>query len=190
MNSLDLILIVVVAFSVFTGFMGGLARVGIGFAATLLGILFGFWFYSIPAGWLSVYLGPGTAANLLGFFMVFLLFVIGGHIVGGILARLFKWVGLSWLDRLLGAGFGFVRGGLLVIAIVTSITAFAPNPPPRFMVQSKIMPYATHGASVLASMAPSSLKDPFYASVEKLRRLWSEGIRLDRQPKKLESQEL
>jgi len=189
-NSLDLILTVIVAFSVFTGFMGGLARVGVGFAATLLGIFFGFWFYEIPAGWLSAYLGRGTAANLLGFFTVFALFVIGGHIVGGILARLFKWVGLSWLDRLLGAGFGFVRGGLLVIAVVTAITAFAPNPPPQFMVQSKIMPYATHAASVLAAAAPSSLKDPFYASVEKLRRLWSEGIHLDQQPKKLKSQEI
>jgi membrane protein required for colicin V production len=189
-NSLDLILAIIVAFSVFAGFMGGLARVGIGFVATLLGIFFGFWLYGIPAGWLSEYLGNGAAANLLGFFMVFALFVIGGHIVGGMLARLFKWVGLSWLDRLLGAGFGFIRGGLLVIAVVTVITAFAPNPPPRFMVQSKIMPYATHAASVLAAMAPRSLKDPFYASVEKLRRLWSEGMRFDRQPTKLKPQEI
>ena len=36
--------------------------------------------------------------------------LIVGAIVGRILAKFFKWAGLSWLDRLLGGAFGVVRG--------------------------------------------------------------------------------
>jgi membrane protein required for colicin V production len=189
-NALDLVLIVIVAFSVIAGFTAGFARVGVGLAAALLGVFCGFWLYGIPAGWLAEYLGPGAAANLLGFFLVFAIFVIAGGVLGGILARVFKWIGLSWLDRMLGAGAGFIRGAFLVIAVVTVITAFAPNPPPRFMVQSRVMPYAAHAASVLAATAPRSLKEPFHTSVEKLRRMWSDGVRFDRRPARLKSQEI
>jgi len=189
-NALDLVLIVIVAFSVIAGFMAGFARVGVGLAATLLGVLCGFWLYGIPAGWLAEYLGPGAAANLLGFFLVFAIFVIAGGVIGGILARVFKWIGLSWLDRLLGAGAGLARGALLVVAVVTVITAFAPSPPPRFMAQSRVMPYAAHAASVLAATAPRSLKEPFYLSVEKLRRMWSNGVHFNPRPARLKPQEL
>jgi membrane protein required for colicin V production len=189
-NALDLVFIVIVAFSVIAGFMAGFARVGVGLAATLLGVLCGFWLYGIPAGWLAEYLGPGAAANLLGFFLVFAIFVIAGGVIGGILARVFKWIGLSWLDRLLGAGAGLARGALLVVAVVTVITAFAPSPPPRFMAQSRVMPYAAHAASVLAATAPRSLKEPFYLSVEKLRRMWSNGVHFNPRPARLKPQEL
>jgi len=189
-NALDLVFIVIVAFSVIAGFMAGFARVGVGLAATLLGVLCGFWLYGIPAGWLAEYLGTGAAANLLGFFLVFAIFVIAGGVIGGILARVFKWIGLSWLDRLLGAGAGLARGALLVVAVVTVITAFAPSPPPRFMAQSRVMPYAAHAASVLAATAPRSLKEPFYLSVEKLRRMWSNGVHFNPRPARLKPQEL
>jgi membrane protein required for colicin V production len=186
---LDILLILVVAFSVVTGFTAGFARVGIGFAATVMGILAGFWFYGIPAGWLSEYLGRGAAANLLGFFLVFAVFVILGNIVGTLLSRMFKWAGLTWLDRCIGAGFGFLRGMVLVVAVVTVITAFAPNPPPPFMVNSRIMPYATHAGSAFAAMAPRGLKDSYHGSVSALRRIWSDNIRVHT-PQRLKEQTL
>ena len=57
------------------------------------------------------YVSSRAIANLIGFFVdlrgaVLML----GAIVGRILAKFFKWVGLSWLDRLLGGAFGLVRG--------------------------------------------------------------------------------
>jgi membrane protein required for colicin V production len=187
---LDILLLLIVVFSVVTGFMGGFARVGIGFIAAIAGVLAGFWFYGIPAGWLAEYLGPGAAASLLGFFLVFLVFVVAGHLTGMLLSRVFKWVGLTWLDRIVGAGFGFVRGVVIVVAVVTVITAFAPNPPPRFLVNSRIMPYATRAGSAFAAMAPRELKDSYHFSVNKLRRIWSDNIRIHANPRKLAEQTL
>jgi membrane protein required for colicin V production len=186
-NFLDFLLIVIVGYSVISGFMAGFARVSIGFLATLFGVLFGFWFYRMPAAFLQEYLKSETASNLLGFFIVFTAFVIAGGIVAKILSRAFKWAGLTWLDRLLGAGAGFVRGGFLAVAIVTVITAFAPNPPPDFIVRSKIMPYASAAGSVFAAIAPRQLKDGYRQSLAKLQSMW-DNVKIPEKPGKLKGE--
>ena len=70
-NLLDILLVIIVAASVVTGFMAGFARVGIGFIAAISGDLFGFWFYGIPAEWFHSTSNRETLSNLLGFFVVY-----------------------------------------------------------------------------------------------------------------------
>jgi membrane protein required for colicin V production len=173
-NYLDYILLVILGWSVITGFMAGFTRIGIGFAATVLGILFGMWFYDIPAAWVSEYLRSDTAANLLGFFVVFTLFLMTGALAGQILGKAMKTVGLSFLDRLGGAAFGFVRGAFVVVGVVTVLTAFAPQPPPRVIVESRVLPYATTAGNVLAWLAPAPVKDAYNKTMDRLRRAWAE----------------
>ena len=52
----------------------------------------------------------------------FIVLFIGTLIIGGIVAwmlsKLVKWVGLGWLDGLLGGLFGVLRGVLVVLALV------------------------------------------------------------------------
>ena len=82
-NLLDIILVVIVAASVITGFLAGFARVGIGFLATIAGLLLGFWFYGIPAAWIHDHgVHSEAASNLLGFFLVFLACTTLGHALG------------------------------------------------------------------------------------------------------------
>lgn len=187
MNFLDFLLLIITGYSVVAGFMAGFARVGVGFAAALFGVMFGLWFYRLPGAFLQEYLQSETASNLLGFFVVFTAFIILGGIVAKVLSTAFKWVGLSWFDRLLGAGAGFVRGVFLAVAVVTVITAFAPNPPPDFIVRSKIMPYASSAANVFAAMAPRQLKDSYHQSLAKMRSLWYNSS-LSRKPGKLKGE--
>ncbi len=187
MNLLDFILIVLVGYSVVGGFLAGFARVGIGFAATIVAILCGFWFYGVPGRFLEEYVHSPAAANLLGFLVVFTLIVLAGGVLARILSAVFKWSGLSWLDRLLGGAFGFVRGVVLALAIVTVITAFAPNPPPRFIVDSKLMPYTTSAGNILAALAPRELKDNYHESVAKLEQMW-DGVKFSRKPAKLKGE--
>ena len=52
MNLLDLLLAVILGISVATGFMAGFARVGVGFIASISGLIFGFWYYNVPATWM------------------------------------------------------------------------------------------------------------------------------------------
>ena len=174
MNLLDFVLGLLLAWSVIAGFMAGFTRVAIGFAATVAGVLFGFWFYYLPAGWIRGFISSPAASNLLGFFVVFALFVLAGALAGKILSRMLKLVGLSFFDRLGGAAFGFVRGAVLVVAVVTVITAFAPSPPPGMIVKSKVLPYASTAASIMSAAAPRTLKDQYRKSLDRLKRIWEE----------------
>jgi membrane protein required for colicin V production len=171
-NFLDFLLLAIVVWSVIGGFTAGFARVSVGFAATVVGIFCGFWFYRIPGSFLADYLRSATAANLVGFFVVFALVVLAGGVVSKVLSRMFRWAGLSWLDRLLGAAFGFVRGALLAVAVATVVTAFAPKPPPRFIVDSQVMPYAGTAGNVFAALAPSELREGYHDTLGKLREIW------------------
>jgi len=115
---LDLVLVAIVGGSVVSGFLTGFARAAVGFAATVTGILFGFWFYGIPAAWIRGYVSSPTFSNVAGFLVVFFAFALLGALIGKVLSKLFKWTGLSWLDRIMGAGFGLVRGGVAAAAFV------------------------------------------------------------------------
>jgi membrane protein required for colicin V production len=178
MNLLDLLLVIVIGISVATGFMAGFARVGIGFIATISGLLFGFWYYSVPALWLNEHWKmSANAANMLGFFIVFFMFLTAGAMIGKLLAKLFKWTGLTWLDRVLGGLFGLVRGALLAIVAVAVMMAFAPKPLPNWMVGSEVLPYVVDTSNLCSKMAPTAVKEAFRDSMFEIRKLWEEELR-------------
>ncbi len=177
MNWIDGLLILVVALSILSGFAAGFARVGVGFIATILGIFLGFWCYGIVGEYVLDYVSSRAIANLVGFFAIFVGLALVGAIVGAILARFFKWAGLSWFDRLLGGAFGAVRGIVIAIALVTVLLAFAPSPPPHSVTDSKVLPYVSEASSVLAAMTPHEIKDAFRDTEDKAREAWSENAR-------------
>ncbi len=177
MSFLDLVLIAIVGGSIVSGFLAGFARAGVGFLAAITGVLFGFWFYGIPAAWVHKFISSVAVSNLVGFLVVFVACVTLGGLIGLLLSKLFKWTGLSWLDRLMGAGFGFVRGGLIAVAFVSVLLAFTPRPVPAWMTGSFLLPYAIDTSNVLASLAPRALKDPVRDSVREIRQAWDDQVR-------------
>jgi membrane protein required for colicin V production len=170
---IDLVLALVIASSALTGFAAGFARVGVGFAALIVGMFCGFWFYGIVAAYVIDYVASRAIANLIGFFVILIGVLILGAIVGRILAKFFKWVGLSWLDRLLGGAFGVVRGFLIAAVMVTVLLAFSPSPPPPSVVDSKLLPYVINVSDVLAAVTPREIKDSFYATKDRVKAVWS-----------------
>jgi len=177
---LDLIVLVFVAASVVGGFVAGFARSGIGFLAAIFGVLCGFWFYGVPAAAIRKYIHSATASNLIGFFVVYLCVVLAGALIGKLLAKLLKWSGLSWLDRLMGAMFGLVRGALVAVAFIAVLLAFTPKPTPNWMVNSTVLPYAIDASNTLAALAPNTIKDAFRESVREIRKIWDEQLRVAR----------
>ena len=177
MSFLDLVLIAIVGGSVVSGFLAGFARAGVGFLAAITGVLFGFWFYGVPAVWIHTFVHSVAVSNLVGFLVVFVACVALGGLIGLLLSKLFKWTGLSWLDRLMGAGFGFVRGGLIAVAFVSVLLAFTPRPVPAWMTGSFLLPYAIDTSKVLAALAPRALEDPVRDTVREIRQAWDDEVR-------------
>lgn len=177
MSLLDLLLLTIVGGSIVLGFFAGFARAGVGFLSAVAGVLFGFWFYGVPAAWIHRYVPSSTFAKIAGFFAVFLVCAAIGALFGKLLSKLFQWTGLSWLDRIMGAGFGFVRGAIVAVALVSVLMAFSPKPVPKWMTGSYFLPYAIDASNVVASIAPRALKDSVRQTVAEIRQAWEDEVR-------------
>jgi membrane protein required for colicin V production len=161
--------------------MAGFARVGVGFIASISGLFFGFWYYNVPATWLREHWTMSVnLSNMLGFFVVFLMFLTAGAMIGKLLSKLFKWTGLGWLDRLLGGAFGLLRGALLAVICVAVIMAFTPKPLPTWMVGSQVLPYVLDASNACSKLAPNAVKEAFRDSMFEIRKMWQEELQKKR----------
>jgi membrane protein required for colicin V production len=183
MSLLDILLVIIIGGSVVLGFMTGFAKVGIGFVATICGLLFGFWFYAMPAAWFHSFISSTTICNVLGFLVVFLAFEILGALIAMIVSKVLRWTGLSFFDRFLGAVFGFVRGSLVGVAFVAILMAFAPHPLPNWMVNSVMLPYAVDASNIVAAVAPKALTDGFHTALAEIRKDWDDQLKKSQRKK-------
>lgn len=173
LNWLDISLVLVILWSAFSGLRAGLARVVIGLVATLVGLVAGFWCYRLVAVKLLPWVKTETFANILGFLFVLTVALLLGAAVGSFLSRIFKWIGLSWFNHLLGGLAGVLRGALIISALLDFFVAFSPSPTPTVLEQSQVLPYVSHVSAWLVGMAPRELKDAFTQQLQNLRQLWS-----------------
>jgi len=178
MNWLDVVLLLVLAGSVVTSFSTGLAREVVGLVSLVAALVLAIWFYGTAGSFLRPYVSSPGVANFCGFLMVFCGVLVLGALVGRVLGRMMKVAGLSFVDRLLGAGFGIVRGLLISIALVLALLAFTPGKsPPNAVVHSKVAPYVIDAARVCAAVAPHELKDGFRKSYEQVKTVWGNALR-------------
>lgn len=182
MNWLDAVLGLVLCWSVVTAFRKGFTREVIGLVSVVVGLLAGVWFYGTVASFLLPYVSSRSAANLAGFLIVFCAVNLLGALVSLLVRKFLKLTGLSFFDRILGAGFGIIRGGLIGVALVMGIMAFSPSDkPPASIVGSRLAPYAIDGATVVVAVAPNELKTGFRKTYEQVKTAWrmamEQGIR-------------
>jgi membrane protein required for colicin V production len=170
---IDVVLVLIILWSVAAGLRAGLARVVVGFVAAIAAFLTGFWCYRLVAQKLAPWIPEAGLANFAGFIIVFVGILLLGSIFATILSKVFEWVGLSWINRLLGGAAGFIRGILLIAALADVLIAFAPSPTPEMLQHSLVVPYITNVAGWLVDLAPRALKDAFDQQLENLRQYWA-----------------
>jgi membrane protein required for colicin V production len=157
-NWVDGIIAVVLLLSVIAGFREGFVRIAIGFAAVVIGFLAAAWFYGLVADPLLPYVKDARIASLVGFMLV-LCGVMGvGALIGLLLSRTLKLVGLSFVDRSLGAVVGGVRGAVLLIVFTMILMAFLPRRMPAAIQESELAPYLIGGTRILSELTPYSIR--------------------------------
>ena len=185
MNWLDVVLLIILAGSVFTSFRKGFSREVIGLVSVVLALLLGIWFYGTASLYLIPYVSSRTAANFGGFILVFCGVMLVGSLVSFVVGKFLKVTGLSIFDHALGAVFGVVRGIVISIALIMAILAFSPSAqPPEAVVQSRMAPYVTGAASFCAAIAPHDLKDGFHKTYAQVKEAWESALdKGNRRPK-------
>ena len=178
MNWLDIVLLIVLLGSVVTSFSTGLAREIVGLISMVAALVLAIWFYGTAGTLVLPYVSSPGIAHFCGFLIVFCGVLVLGAILGRLLGRLMKVAGLSFVDRLLGAAFGVVRGLLISIAVVLALLAFTPGKsPPNAVVHSRLAPYVIDASRVFAAMAPHELKDGFHKSYEQVKTIWGNALK-------------
>jgi len=181
MNWLDIVLLVLIAGSILLSVRKGFSRELVGLISVIVALFCGLWFYGSAGSFLLPYVSSKDVANFCGFILIFCGILIAGALIGILFSRLLKVAGLTWFDRILGAGFGAVRGLVLAVALILAIVAFAPglpgDGPPRAVVNSKFAPYVIDTAHLFASMAPRELKDGFRKRYDQVKSIWDSALK-------------
>jgi membrane protein required for colicin V production len=177
MNWLDIVVLLIVAASVFTSFRKGLSREIIGLVSVVLALMLGIWFYGTVAGFLNQYLTSRGVSNLCGFFVVFAGVLLLGSLFSYIVGRFLRVTGLTILDHLLGAVFGMARGALIAVALFMAVMAFSNgDQPPSAIVHSRLAPYVAGTAQLFADIAPHELKEGFRKTYAEAKSAWGTAV--------------
>ena len=117
MSAFDLIVIGIVGLSTVFAFWRGLIRVVMSLVALIAAVLAAIQFSPAVATVLPA-LGDPVTGYLAAFALIFIGVALVGALLGWVLSRAIRAIGLGFVDRLLGAVFGVARGVLIVVIAV------------------------------------------------------------------------
>jgi membrane protein required for colicin V production len=181
-NWADAAIVIVIALSVLMAAASGFFVEIFSLAGVVFGYVLAAWGCYRVGEWFLPYVKTAAIANLAGFLTI--LFAV--MIVAGMAGRIARWamkeVGLRWVDRLLGAAFGVVRGLVIVTVVLLAVAAF--NPESRFLRHSQLAGYFLVAGRGASWAAPAALRQQFREGVAALRKAGStaQGSSKDTQP--------
>lgn len=177
MNWLDVVLLLIIGYCVFSSFRKGMVRQALGVVTVVTALLAGFWLYGTAGSYLASWTSSRHVADFLGFVLVFVGVLVLGGLVGFVMGKFLKVTGLSVVDRLLGAVIGLVEGGLVSVALLTAMMAFSTGEgPPSAVVHSRVAPYVLVGARGAAALAPHGLKTGFRTRYSQVKAVWARTV--------------
>jgi membrane protein required for colicin V production len=165
----DWAIVLIVLLSVLQAIAQGFFYEFFSLAGVIVGYLVAAWEYPRVAAWYAQHVNSQWAADIAGFFTIFVVVVL----LAGIIGRITRWavhgVGLRWFDRLLGGLFGLVRGVALSTVVVLALAAFAPQW--GWLQQSRVAPFLLVSGRALIWAAPADLRQRFREGWNLLRTM-------------------
>lgn len=158
MNGADWVIIGILILSALVGLWRGLVReafsLGVWIAAIVAATLFGASVSALYANWIDL----PSAQVALGYATVFILVLIVGGLLTWLVGRIVESTGLGATDRLFGLGFGLLRGGVMVAALIL-VLGYTPFPRDPWWQQSELIPRFEPVAQWLREWVPDALDD-------------------------------
>jgi len=171
MNPFDIIIIVILGYSLVRGVFRGLVKE----VSSIVGVLGGFYaaftYYTMLAKILSGLIKEPAYLNILSFLIIFCSVLIIVGVLGIIIKYLLNIAFLGWVDRIGGIGFGLVKGVLIVSILFISLTAFLPKGSP-FLKNSMLAPHVSWVSEKMAKVVSKEMKQDFIAKLGELKKTW------------------
>jgi membrane protein required for colicin V production len=96
-------------------------------------------------------------------------------IIVGMLAVVIKYLlniaYLGWVDRVSGALFGLLKGGLVICVLFIVLTAFLPTGAP-IVKNATLSPHVSTVSEVMAKVISNEMKEKFKIKLMELKKSW------------------
>jgi membrane protein required for colicin V production len=169
MNGLDWLIVGILVLSVIHAAAQGFVFELFSLAGAVFGYLLAAWGYPVAARYLAPYVKSDVVASGAGFLLIFLMVVI----LAGAAGRIARWaatsIGLRWVDRLLGAAFGFLRGALVVMVMAMAMASFLPSS--ETLAKSSLAQYFLEAGRAAVYAGPGELKQKFRNGLKMLEKV-------------------
>ena len=157
MEIVDLVILVATLISVALGWFRGLIREAMSIAALLVAIWAAMRLGPAAGGWLGGQVDSTEMQLWSGRFLIFVLVLTGGALVGWAVAKIVHLSGLSGMDRAFGCLFGLGRA-LLLLGVFILTGRYAGFDTELWWLESKIIPYGEYVADWIIVMAPRGME--------------------------------
>jgi membrane protein required for colicin V production len=170
MTILDYLILIVIGASFASGAARGILKAVFSLISAIVGLIAAAYLYGYAAGLFIDLVETRRAANLAGFALIFLIAIIVGSLMSRWLRTGLRRARLDWVDHVLGAGFGLLRGWLLCSVVYLALTAF----PVRIeaVEQAAFSPALLEGTRVIAAVTSSELREKFFDGYARVKKLW------------------
>jgi membrane protein required for colicin V production len=176
MNPLDWMFAAIVLYSIVRAATRGLLREAFALGGLGLGFLLACWNYRSLGVALSGLLSSPPLAQLAAFLLILMAVMVLATVLGALLRRTAAAVGLGFLDRLLGALFGLLRGCLLSAVLLFAMAVFLPTAP--WMKTSSLAPYFLRADHAVSFVMPSELRMSLNEGLDRFKHKPPDWIKL------------
>ncbi len=171
MNPFDIIIIVILGYSLVRGLFRGLVKE----VSSIIGVLGGFYaaftYYTKLARLLSGLIDNAAYLNILSFLIIFCSVLIIVGLLGIIIKYLLNIAFLGWVDRIGGIVFGVVKGILIVSILFITLTTFLPKGS-AFIKNSALAPHVSRVSEKMAKVVSKEMKQDFLVKFGELKKAW------------------
>ncbi len=175
MNPLDWLLLALLTYSCIRAAINGFFREAFTLAGLVLGFPLACWYYHPLALKLAGLINTPAIAQFAAFLLILTAITVMASLLGRILRRGARTVGLGFADRLGGALFGLIRGAVIATALLLAVTGFLPAAP--WIQNSLISPYLLHAAHAVSFTMPADLQVRLRDSLQHLNHSSTDWIK-------------
>src|SRR6266567_4839335 len=155
MTLVDWAVVIILIGAVLGGLSQGFFRSVCSLGGLILGLVIAAWNYGHLASLLLPLVRIAAIANTIAFLLIAIVVSALIGLIGSMLAKAFRLLGLGWLDSLAGGVFGFFQGVVLVVIALLVVVAFFPEV--HWIAEARLPRMFFGAAHVSSNVTPSEL---------------------------------
>ena len=171
MNGLDILFIIILAVVLIRGLFRGVIKELASIAGVIASFFLANQYHGVLVPYLDKMMDLNEYARICSYALVFLACFLAIFLFSLLIRKFLKLVMLSWVDTLVGGGFGLIKGALICSLVLFVLTTFL-RPETSLLTSSRLAPHLQMFTRTLGSLLPQSIRKEFNLKNQELENLW------------------